>query len=260
MAPQSHLKEFKLAMLNFIVPSRQWALFMNATNKGISRTVALLVAARGDVHPDVADCANLTLKAHLDSMRERNEETQASAALGDPMALTCSLLSLILGAGNAQSVLLLVSTENSSLTLGRTIPVDVQRPQLVLSLKRRAVSEQTAAADMSFISTNVLDDNPRLLDAVGPVMTRALSTLAVFAASKLLSTTGTSTLSTLRAAPYIAASQMLNALSLRLVTLDDPPVDLLAKSLSNVCLVLTQAGTLRGASPCATLAMESNAP
>lgn len=252
MASQGYLKEFKLAILNFIVPSRRWALFMNATNKGISRTVALLVAATGDVHPDVADRANLTLKSHWDSMRERNEETQAIAALGDPMALSCSLLSLILGDGNAQSVLSQVPTEKLSLTLGRTIPVDAQRTQIVLSLKRRAASEQTAAAGMSFIATKVLDDNPWLLDAVGPVMTRALSTLAVFAASKLLSTPGTSTLSTLRAAPYIAAAQLLNALSLRLVTLDDPPVDLLAKSLSTVCLVLTQASSPRPAAMAGT--------
>ena len=247
MASQGHLKEFKLAMLSFIVPSRRWALFMNATNKGISRTVALLVAATGDGHPDVADRANLSLKAHWDSMRERNVATQATAALGDPMALSCSLLSLILGDGNAQSVLSLGPTEKLSLTLGMIIPVDAQRPQIVLSLKRRAASEQTAAADMSFISSKVLDDNPLLLDAVGPVMTRALSKLAVFAASKFLSTPGTSTLSTLRAAPYIAATQLLNSLSLRVVTLDDPPVDLMAKSLSIVCSVLTQASLPRPA-------------
>jgi proteasome component ECM29 len=254
MAPQSHLKEFKLAMLSFIVPSRKWALFMNTTNKGISRTVALLVGAMGDAHPHVAEQANLALKAHLDSMRERNETTQAIAALGDPMALSCSLLSLIIGDSNTQSALSQIPAEKEQLTLGRTVPVDAQRPQLVLSLKRRMASEETAAAVMSFISQKVLDDNPQLLDAVGPVMTRALSTLAVFSASKLLlSTTGTSTLSTLRASPYIAAAQLLNALSLRLVTLDDPPVDLLAKSLSIVSLVLAQASTTsRPAAPAGT--------
>jgi proteasome component ECM29 len=253
MAPQSRLKEFKLAMLSFIVPSRRWALFMNATNKGISRTVALLVATMGDAHPHVAERANLALKAHLDSMRERNETTQAIAGLGDPMALSCSILSLILGDGNAQSALSQITVEKEQLTLGRTVPVEaVQRPQLVLSLKRRMASELTAAASMTFVSQKVLNDNPQLLDAVGPGMTRALSTRAVFSGSKLLSTQGTSTLSTLRAAPYIAAAQLLNALSLRLVTLDDPPVDLLAKSLSTVCSVLAQASSPRPAATAGT--------
>jgi hypothetical protein len=101
--------------------------------------------------------------------------------------------------------------------------------------------EQTAAAIMRFVSHKVLGDNSQLLDAIGSVMTRALRTLAVLSAGRLLSTTGMSTLSTLCAAPYTAAAQLVNALSLRLVTLDDPPVDLLAKFLSTLCLVLAQA-------------------
>jgi hypothetical protein len=82
------------------------------------------------------------------------------------MVLSCSLLSLILADGNAQSALSQISAEKEQWTLERTVPVDAQRPQLVLSLKWRMVSEQTAAAIMRFVSLKVLDDNPQLLDAI----------------------------------------------------------------------------------------------
>ena len=249
MAPTSRLQEFKMALLNFIVPSRQWSLFMNNTLRGISRTVALMVAATGDANRNVVDRANLVLKAHLDSMRERSESTEAIVALGDPITLSCSLLALILGDGNAEAAL---SQITQNVRLGATIPTDAQRPQLVLSLKRRMASDQTSAAIMAFVANKVLDDNPQLLQAAGPVQTRALATLAVQSANRLLSTNGTTVLSTLRAAPYTAAAQLLNALSVRLTTLSEPPIDLLARSLSVACSVVTQVSSPRPAATAGT--------
>ena len=255
MTTPSRLKDAKIAILNFVIPSRQWALFMNGTDKGIARTVALLVAVTGDLHQDVVERATIPLKSHLDTMRERNEVTHATAALGDSMALSCTLLSLVLGESNAESALLQIDGVNSdSLCLGRCTPLNASQQyssQVILSLKRRMVSDQTAAAIMSFVS-KILEENPQLLDTVGPARTRALATLAVLSASKLLSTTGTSALSTLRATPYIAAAQLLNALAIRLVSLETPPVDILAKSLTTVCTVLTQAATRRPAATSGT--------
>jgi len=252
MRSTNRLKEFKISLLNFILPTRRWSLFMNDNVNGISRTVAIMVAATGDAHVDVAERATLALKTHLDSMRERNHETQAISALGDPLALSCTLFSLVLGDGIAESALSQIETvEMDTLSLGSTsTPTTTAAQQeyssqVILSLKRRMASDQTAAAIMSFVSNKVLEDNPQLLETVGVAKTRALSTLTVQSASKLLSTAGTSTLSTLRATPYISAAQLLNALCIRLTALEDAPVDILAKSLSTVCSVLTQAATPR---------------
>ena len=257
MAPQSRLKDFKVAMLNFIVPSRRWALFMNNDSNdtsviakslkkrtGISRTLALIVVATGDANQNVVDRATLSLKAHLDSMRERDDKTEAIAALGDPMTLLSCLLALVLGNGNAQAALSQIPTIQKQ-QLGTSIPSDnAQHSQLVLSLKSRMASKQTCSAVMAFVSNKVLDDNPQLLDAVGPVQTRAFTTLAVLSANRLLSMTGTSNLSTLRAAPYITAVHLLNASCVRLTTLSlDPPVDFIG-TMSVDCMFCTRASVI----------------
>ena len=252
MRSSNRLKNFKVIILNCILPTKRWSLFMNNT-RGMARTVALLVAATGTGHVDVVDRATLALKTHFDNMRERNETTQATMALGEPLSLSCTLLSLILGDSNAESALSQVEGLNSEmLRLGQTATAtndDVTfeySTQLILSTKRRMASDQTAAAILSFLSTKVLDDNPHFLETLSSPQTRALATLAVNSAHKLLTTTGTSTLSTLRAAPYIAAAQLLNSLCIRLTALNEmPAVDVLAKALTTVCLVLSQAATPR---------------
>jgi proteasome component ECM29 len=234
-------------MLNFIIPTRQWSLFMSGRQHdtdGIARTVALLVVATGDAHPNVVERAALALKAHLDVMRERHEDTQAISALGEPISLSCTLLSLILGDSIAERALTQMDggfSEMESLSLRQgtldNAMHDISQ-QTLLSTKRRMASNQTAAAIMSFVS-KVLDENPSWLHHVGDKKTRALSTLSVLSASKLLATTtGLLTLSTLRATPYIAAAQLLNALVIRLTALDAPPVTLLGKTLCTVCNVL----------------------
>ena len=250
MTSSKRLHEYKISMINFIVPTRKWSLFINDNDTdGIARTVALLVVATGDAHQTVVERGTLALKAHFDTMRERNEDTQAISALGEPISLSCTLLSLILGDSIAQSALQQIDGihEIESLSLGQntdTVMNDASQ-QTILSLKRRMTSNQTAAAIMSFVS-KVLDENPLLLDHVGERKTEALSTLSVLSASKLLgTTTGTLTLSTLRATPYIAAAQLLNALCIRLTALEAPPVTLLGKSLATVCNVLSQAAMPR---------------
>ena len=251
---QRRLHEYKVTMLNFIIPTRQWSLFMSEQRDmdGIARTVALLVVATGDAHPNVVERATLALKAHFDVMRERHEDTQAISALGEPISLSCTLLSLILGDSIAESALTQMDggfSEMESLSLRQgtsdsNVMHDISQ-QTILSTKRRMASNQTAAAIMSFVS-KVLDENPSWLHRVGDKKTQALSTLSVLSASKLLATTtGLLTLSTLRATPYIAAAQLLNALVIRLTALDAPPVTLLGKTLCTVCNVLAQAAMPR---------------
>lgn len=246
MRSSNKLQELQNAILNMFIPTRKWALFMN-NDKGIARTVAFLVVASGDAHATVVERATLHLKAHLDSMRERHETTQAISALGDPISLSCTLLSLITGDSNAEAALSQIDGLNvATLSLGSiSTPNASASSQAILSFKRRMASDQTAAAIMNFVSQKVLNDNPLLLDTGGETQTRALSTLAVMSSNKILSTAGTSALSTLRAAPYIAAAQLLNTLCIRLTALESPPRAILAKAMVTVCNVLQQAATPR---------------
>jgi hypothetical protein len=67
VAVSGRLRNLKLALLDFVAPTRRWAIFMGEANPlGVSGTVALLVATSGDIHSDVADRANSYLKLHLD--------------------------------------------------------------------------------------------------------------------------------------------------------------------------------------------------
>ena len=241
MAPQSRLKTFKVAMLTMVAPTRRWAILMNSTALGTSRTVALLVAAAGDAHPDVADRAKLYLNAHLDGTRTKLSKDQAvDSGLGNVLSLTCALLSLPLGSTNAESTL---NKIQAIATLGIiTTPIrqdqSVQQ-QLFLSLRRRMASDKTSASVLSFVA-KILDESPRFLEE--PVAAQAVGSLSVLAAAKLLgSTTSTSGFSVLRAGPYIAAAQLLNALVARSST----SLDVSAKALSTACSVLSQASMPR---------------
>jgi proteasome component ECM29 len=241
MAPQSRLKAFKVAILTMVAPTRRWAILMSSTALGTSRTVALLVAAAGDAHPDVADRAKLYLNAHLDGTRTKLSKDQAvDSGLGNVLSLTCALLSLPLGSTNAESTLHKIP---AIATLGMTTPpirqVQSAQQQLILSLKRRLASDKTSAAVLSFVA-KILDESPHFLDE--PEAAQAVGSLSVLAAAKLLgSTTSTSGFSLLRAAPYIAAAQLLNALSAR----SSSSLDVSAKALSTACSVLSQASTPR---------------
>ena len=143
-APRMNLMEFKLALLDFISPSRRWAIFMGGgqdgdeddgdqdklNSLGVSRTVALLVVASGDPNVEVSQRATTYSKMHHDSFRGASNSSnningitnspQATVAtqkdgllpivtkgtaVGDSVCLTCGLLALALGQTNAESAM-----------------------------------------------------------------------------------------------------------------------------------------------------------
>eukprot|EP00548_Thalassiothrix_antarctica_P004698 CAMPEP_0194143786 /NCGR_PEP_ID=MMETSP0152-20130528/12891_1 /TAXON_ID=1049557 /ORGANISM="Thalassiothrix antarctica, Strain L6-D1" /LENGTH=321 /DNA_ID=CAMNT_0038843337 /DNA_START=190 /DNA_END=1151 /DNA_ORIENTATION=- len=110
MAGTSRLREFKLSLLTLIAPTRRWSIFMENKETGISQTIALLVAATGDKHVDVADRATSYLKAYWDSLRggDKKEEKKDSelGAFSDrskAIAIVLTLQSLVLGDTSAES-------------------------------------------------------------------------------------------------------------------------------------------------------------
>lgn len=249
-APRMRLMEFKLAILDFVAPSRRWAVFMGKSNKNrmfenddytnISRTVALLVVASGDPNIEVSQRANTYLKIHHDSFRgssnEPNSSNDASSigpaspisatnAVGDTVVLTCGLLSLALGQTYAESALGRIATasgdtaETNKLWLGlppeRPDPSDSS--QLLLSLKRRAASEATSATVMDYIADKILEENPQLLQDGGIIKVQQLVTLPLLVAQRTLSNLRTASgLSVLQAKAYVAAAKLLNMLCIRL--------------------------------------------
>jgi len=145
------LMQFKLTLLDFVAPSRKWAIFMSdgkndaddgvAAQKadiGISRTVALLVVASGDPNVEVASRATMYLKMHHDSFRGPKQDTgrrsrdngatiatsdiysgplapgvsSKGSEVGESVNLVCGLLSLALGQTNAESAMAKLSASN----------------------------------------------------------------------------------------------------------------------------------------------------
>ncbi|CAB9497586.1 associated protein ECM29 homolog [Seminavis robusta] len=275
-APSMKLMEFKLALLDFIAPSRRWAIFAaSSTNTtSVSRTVALLVAATGDPNPEVAQRATTYLKMHHDSKRgssstEENESdpsTSSATAVGDPLRLTCGLLALALGQTNAESAMASASAGNSrnNAWLGMTPEESssTDSSQLILSLKRRAVVESTAATIMKYVGEKILEENPHLFRQA--VEVQQMATLSILVAQRTLSNLRTSSgLSALQARPFVAAAGLLNVLCVRLATFYDSVLStdevneksnteeklksatltLMARALATACFVLAPAST-----------------
>lgn len=253
-ATRMKLMEFKLALQDFVAPSRRWALFMGNQNNdntsearsSVSKTVALLVAASGDPNPEVAQRATSYLKMHHDSFRGQDSTTQANtpngdkeesnntsdtavaAVVGDSTRLTCSLLSLAIGQTNAESALSKLNSGGDGETsawLG--MPPDPHSssdsPQLILSLKRRAASESSVASIINYVADQVLN-SPHVFDNHAAVALQAtkIATLPVLAAQRTLSNLRTSSGQTiLQAKAYVAAAKLLNILCVRLATCYD---------------------------------------
>ena len=245
MTSQIRLKEFKLALIQIIAPARRWAIFMNSigssTSLGTCRTMALLVTASGDGHPEVADRAKGYLNAHLEGMRIKlNDEKDGNAA--NSIVMMCALLALPLGSTNAASALSKIP-HFSIASLGMAPPPMGQpmQQQLILSLKRRMVADKTSCAVLTFVA-KMLTDTPQLLDESENA--HAIGSLSVLAANKVLgSITSTSGFSILRAAPYIAAAQLLNAITLRMS--GPGTLEIFAKALMTACSILSHASSPR---------------
>jgi proteasome component ECM29 len=268
-APSMKLMEFKVAILDFIAPSRRWAIFAaGSSDLSVSRTVALLVVASGDPNPEVAQRASTYLKMHHDSFRGSTNRhpkgsvessVETNMAVGDPVRLACGLLSLALGQTNAESAMMKLSTKTTSAWLGLA-PDDASSSdssQLMLSLKRRSILESTAATIIKYVTDKILEENPHVFHHAQDVL--QMSTLSVLATQRTLSHLRTSSgFSVLQAKPYVAAAQLLNVLCVRVSAFYDSlaeetsnvdPLEkmamltLMARALATACAVLAPASS-----------------
>jgi hypothetical protein len=182
-------------------------------------------------------------------MRTKTDDDEKSTVLGNPISIIIVLQRLALGDANAEVALLKV--KEATRAQGTTVDLAPSRVdhQLVLSLKRRMVSEKTSAAILSFCA-KLLDETPHLLLDLPDAL--AVGTLSALTASRLLAGY-TSGLSALRPAPYISASQLLNALCTRLTAsptvLDNLDIrDIFSQALATSCSVLANAASPRSSS------------
>lgn len=266
-AVRGRLRDLKLSILDFIAPCRRFDIFNaaggnhasegNVLKEARSRAVALMVLATGDPHLDVAEKASSYLKAHMDSLRNKtdsknsNKETNTSNAfssslLGHPICLALSLLRLVLGDIISDNIIpmerLKICKLVSSLGLfqseenkGKNGGSNNINTNVMVSIKRRMVSEKAISAILTFISTRVLDDNPKVFTAFGQNESSQktqlnISSNAAFIIGKMILTvvkkfTGTGVTSPSGHGSLIhssvAASRLLNSYCLRLVPLYD---------------------------------------
>jgi proteasome component ECM29 len=247
MAPRSRLCIVKSRFLDWIAPSRRWSLFLSndddsrmGMGMGMTRTVALLIAAAGDPTTEVSQRAATYLKQHLDAQRDQE-------VFGDPVILVHELLISCVGANNAQ--LALSGTPTSLPSLGIQHSLSNENQQAVLSFRRRMISDSTFGIMATYVS-KIFDEVPTF--AAGKLTEMGnIGTLSVLACSKILSALRTSTgLTMLRGKQYVAAAQMLNALVVRISTMEetnnsDRIRTLLAKSLAVACSCLSAVSKTR---------------
>jgi hypothetical protein len=187
MAPRSKLCLAKTRFLDWIAPSRRWCLFLNdkenanANALGMTRTVALLIAAAGDSTAEVSQRAVTYLKQHFDSQRSQDD-------FGDPVILVYELLTLCVGGNNTQ--LALSSTSTSLQGLGLHHELSAENQQAVMSLRRRMISDSTYAVMANYVA-KVLEDVPQFA-ADKPTAAGNIGTLAVLSCAKMLSNLRTS--------------------------------------------------------------------
>ena len=267
-ATNGRLRDLKLAVIDFIAPCRQWDIF-NVSGKGqeektqvnvlaTARAVALMVVASGDQHADVSEKAASFLKAHMDSNRNKTKSNAMNnnsnsaedhlevpavslslSLLGHPMVLTSSLLRLALGDIVADNI-----CKSSDLNCdvnfqtciglfhdGNTMLRTNNNNGVYISTKRRMVSEKCATSILNFISSKILDDNPKFFISLitNESQTKWLSSIngACVVSNLVLSTVkkfvGTgrslsgSSVSGSMGNASVAASRLLNTTSIRLV-------------------------------------------
>ena len=182
-ASSSKLRDLKLALLNFISPSRRWDIFdcngiSNSTFSdikedhirkiAIARIVSLLVVSSGDPHIDVSSSASSYLKAHLDSIRSSNKSSKNEGSshhndkvMGDHLSLLCNLLTLVVGDIMASKVITKVNPMISPLGVEIRQNSATDKTQ-IMSMKRSAVSEKSASTILTFIATKIFDEIPAI--------------------------------------------------------------------------------------------------
>lgn len=230
----------------------------NATAAAVnlSRTIALLVVASGDPSIDVSERAKNYLKMYMDSFRGNS----SADALGDALLLAKQFLVLCVGEQQAEALIrnnsavgsAEVAGDGSALAVNTSLGTRVQprptdSPQGILNAKRRPVSQSSMTVLAQFVATKVLQDQPHLFDYAPVVSVQNLAELVVLLADRTLaSMTSVSGLTKLKGRPYVAAAELLNALSIRLATYHDLLPDeerqsmvlCIAKALKVSCLVL----------------------
>ena len=284
-AATARLRDLKLCLLDFVAPRRRWAPFQGmeeeydkgTSNLGVARSVALLVVTSGDRHPDVAERASSYLKAHMDTFRNvsskdsgqgssGDQKSTGLALLGDPIILTCSLLSLVLGENVAARIVGQRVHVTAKACLGVPIPLpDGTTPSglriVLLSTKRRMIADIASARLMTFISSHILDDIPKIFllfsgrnhaDPVGSAY--IIGSLVVCACRPYLELGGNADIAGPRGGPRVAAARLLRSLCVRLALFYDILVNsserlddihnLLAQAMALACSVLS-AGSSR---------------
>ena len=237
--------------------------------KAVARAVALMVVAQGDRNLDVAGRAGSYLKAHMDSLRNtttsRNAGNEGAIArsthtrsthtrsgdnasdavlglLGDPIALVCELLGVILGGvitGSAFKKLGSSNTDTSHFhtSLGRdytrTMTTEADAAT-VISTKRRMVPQQNATTIMSFLMTRAIDDFPTIFTP--PSMRRAVDSMAQYFDCCAERATFVGTLVIMAANKYAGSGHSLSGLSLT-SSVGNPSVASV-KLLNSVCVRL----------------------
>lgn len=181
----SSIRRLCKSIIHLIHP-QQMAIFMEEPIVGQARTLALLVVACND------ERAKQILQQYMDTVQISNAIIVASA-----------LMQLCLAQTQAETIVSNNNTDPSS--LGATLPVSPSTStQLILSTKRRPVSEATLAVLVAFVTKLVTDC--RL-----PSRT-VLPDLAMAVSRKTLQTYQATSLSMPRAKPYIAVLELVSIL------------------------------------------------
>ena len=206
MAPRNRLSSFKTRLLQWVSPSRRFCLFLGSSStsqvvgrkRGMSRTVALLVAGVGDPIQCVSEEAQMYLKQHWDTRRDDGN------GYGDAAVLSRELLGLCVGGINLQSVMAAetdTATEDEIMTLGfHHSSLDFRRRQVADSRSAELLSTAASALDE-------VDDGSMI----------STGRLAILACDKMLSKLSQALgLSLLRGKVYISAAELLQSVVVRL--------------------------------------------
>ena len=269
-ATKGRLRDLKLRVLAFVAPCRRWDVFSaasiikNENNEngslqgngerreclGTTRAVALMIVGSGDLQRDVAECAESYLKAHLDTRRTILHKVRKGGSvlsdgnkhvidmgfvLGNPISLSCALLSLVVGDMTASRTICDNKRKELKIAydlgLGKVVSTSSQsyHDPLLMAMKRRMVSQKTATFIMNFCSANILNDLPGIFSngasyehclSLGTAMGKLILVAVKKYLGPVLSSSGSSLVNS-TSNPSVAASKLLNSASIRLVTLYD---------------------------------------
>lgn len=216
----------KLALLEFVASSRKRHIFPTGP-RGTARMLSLLVVAAADSNSlEVAERAAGYLKIYVDTFRRADTASQTDVPItGEPTTFISTLIMICFGQLQAQS-LIPINQDQMKFWLGNTTLPEGSPEQLVLSTKRRPVSESTMAGIISFLAGKIMEDDPLILERQcsesWPIIGSLITKLCHRTLSACTSVYG---MTLLRAKPYRSAAELLRVLTIRLANLyDNHPV------------------------------------